>query len=374
MEKNNDINVLDLVKHCGTDEFANIISNVIKRLDDYGGEFDFKSDDAGGISGYVTRKATGKRCYVVAVQYDTQEVGMNEFTALTDTLISEFLDDGIFITTSSFSKEVASLVKKSDLNILLINGVSLMNYLSEDDLSKWAVNKDDEEAEQPKRHTYDENLRERNSRSKLRITFSDGTVFCDTSATRTMMQAIEHIGIEKVKSLGMESCHIPLISNQIVPKYKEWLKPIGDGYYLMTQSNTDQKFLQLTAIKNQLNLDFNIEMGTDFNVVSKIGANDKKQAGKTHLVITFDDGTKIGGDAHEEPFLLAIEHIGIEKVAHSQIMLYSKPLITQTKQNNRQQQMSNGQWLTIPGTTKDKYKSMRVIAAVVHVKLNVEIV
>ena len=374
MKKNTDQQFCEVMKHCDITDFARIIRNVLQNLNEYHDDFDYQPDVTNGIKGYVTRKKDGRRCYIVARRYDMRTIDINEIRVLTDTLIADFLNDGIYITTTRFSKEVEFLVKKSDMNIVLIDGDSLNGYISDECKSKFVVNEGVEEIKVPRNNGYDEELRERSSRSKLRVTFSDGTVFCDKSATRTMMQVIEHIGIEKVKRLGMENCHIHLITNEIVPKYEEWLKPIGDGYYLMTQSNTDQKYLQLTAIKNQLNMDFKIEMGSDFEKVTMIGASEKKKAEKTHLVVTFDDGTKIGGVAHDEPFVQVIEHIGIDKVIRAHITISGKPLITQTKQYNKQQQLSSGQWLMVPGTTKDKYKNLRVIAAMVHVKLNVEIV
>jgi hypothetical protein len=374
MEKNIDQQFCEVMKRCDITYFACIIRNVLQNLNEYHDDFDYQSDVINGIKGYVTRKKDGRRCYIVARRYDIRTIDINEIRTLTDMLISDFLNDGIYITTTQFSKEVESLVKKSDMNIVLIDKNALNGYLSDEFKSKLVVNEGIEEIKVPRNNGYDEGLRERSSRSKLRVTFPDGTVFCDKSATRTMMQVIEHIGIAKVEKLGMESCHIRLITNEIVPKYEEWLKPIGDGYYLMTQSNTDQKYLQLTAIRNQLNMNFKIEMGSDFETVTMIGVSEKKKTEKTHLVVTFDDGTKIGDMVHDEPFIQAIEYIGIEKVIRAHITISGKPLITQTKQYNKQQQLSSGQWLMIPGTTKDKYKNLRVIAAMVHVKMNVEIV
>ena len=44
-----------------------------------------------------------------------------------------------------------------------------------------------------------EPIHERGSRKKLRVTFPDGTVYCDKSSTQTMIKAIEHIGAERVQ-------------------------------------------------------------------------------------------------------------------------------------------------------------------------------
>lgn len=54
----------------------------------------------------------------------------------------------------------------------------------------------------------DEKLRVRGKRQRLKVSFADGTIVCDVSATITMMQVIDKIGVERVAALGMEVCHV----------------------------------------------------------------------------------------------------------------------------------------------------------------------
>lgn len=354
---------LDVIRHCSLDAFASVVKTMIASLNLYNDDFDFQPDISGGIKGisgikgFVTCKDNGRRCFVMARRSDKEIVGIDEIRDFLDAMTFEFLNDGVYITTAHFSKELQSLVKKSDMSITLLDGCTFPTDIPVEEL-----------------HKFDEKLRERNGRSKLRITFTDGITYCDTSATRTMMQAIEHIGIDLVESLDMEVCHIPLISSQIVTKYQEWQKPIGNGYYLMTQSDTEQKYRQMMSIRSQLHLNFEIEMGTEFKASSKIGVNSLKKTKKTHIRVTFEDGSVIGSGEHDNTFVQALEHIGIDKVARAHVMVSDKQLITPVKQYNNQQQISTGQWITIPNSTKDKYKHLRVIAAMTHVKLTVEIV
>ena len=92
------------------------------------------------------------------------------------------------------------------------------------------------------------NTRMRAKRRRIRVTFDDGTTICDTSATATMIMTIEKIGVERVASLNMENCHVPLVSRQVVDRYAEWTKQMADGWYLMAQSDTKQKYMQLKSI------------------------------------------------------------------------------------------------------------------------------
>ena len=94
----------------------------------------------------------------------------------------------------------------------------------------------------------DEKLRVRGKRQRLKVSFADGTIVCDVSATITMMQVIDKIGVERVAALGMEVCHVPLVSRDVAPRYAEWTKEIkpGCGWYLMAQSDTKQKYIQVS--------------------------------------------------------------------------------------------------------------------------------
>ena len=218
-----------------------------------------------------------------------------------------------------------------------------------------------------------EPIHERASRRKLRVTFPDGTVYCDKSSTQTMMKAIEHIGTERVMDLGMECCHIPLISDKIFPRYEMWTKPIGNGLYIFTQADTEQKCHQLLSMKIQLNLDIKIEMGEDFTATSSDGQFSIKKK-KLILTAKFSDGATFKSSNINEAYIWIISHIGIDKTEKAKILISGKTLITPSKKYNNQQQIYTGQWLTIPNLTKDKYKALRVIAAMTHAKLEISLV
>jgi hypothetical protein len=80
----------------------------------------------------------------------------------------------------------------------------------------------------------------------------------------TFVEALQTIGADKFHEVKLESYHLPLISQEINPRFKYWMKPIGEGWYVNTQSDSDQKYMQLVSIKQQLGLDWKIEVGSDF--------------------------------------------------------------------------------------------------------------
>lgn len=99
-----------------------------------------------------------------------------------------------------------------------------------------------------------EKVRSRAKNKLLRVTFPDGEVLCYNNATSTMLATLNKIGSDKFPAINMELCHLPLLSKEIYPQYKRWMKPLCDGWYLNAQSNTDNKYMQLRTINDQLDL------------------------------------------------------------------------------------------------------------------------
>ena len=85
----------------------------------------------------------------------------------------------------------------------------------------------------------DENLRQRATKKLLRVTMPDGTVICHKSATMTMIDVLIAIGSENFSNITTENCHLPLLSKEIYPRYKEYMKPVCDGWYINAQSDTE---------------------------------------------------------------------------------------------------------------------------------------
>lgn len=96
--------------------------------------------------------------------------------------------------------------------------------------------------------------------SYLRITFADGKVIQEEKALDTFKMFILDIGVMRVRSLGIKICNVPLISNTLDDKYKKAQKPIGNGWYLMTHSNTSYKKQIIEHIAKALNITLKVEI------------------------------------------------------------------------------------------------------------------
>lgn len=239
---------------------------------------------------------------------------------------------------------------------------------------------DDNEALKPKAkvqetNKVEDNFRIRKKRSRLKVSFENGDIICDASATTTMVQTIKKIGVERVASLEMISCHIPLVSTKVNPQYAEWTKEIQSGWYLMAQGDTNQKYLQLKSIVKQLDLNVKIELG-DFETIrftsNKNGSTSKKK--KTRLEVAFPNGSIICESNPLHTFKKVVEMVGTIKIKQTNLNISGKPIITSSQRFHSQVQLKSGEWLTIPALIKDKYKILRVISSMTHIPFDIKII
>lgn len=218
----------------------------------------------------------------------------------------------------------------------------------------------------------DDIIRTRAKRKKLRVTFPNGEVICYNSVAATMVETLNRIGADKFPLIKLEVNYLPLISKEIYPKYEKYMKPLRDGWYLNTQPNTDSKFILLKAINEQLSLGLNIELGEGFEVQEEPNKV-KKTKSKGKLLVTMQDGVQIFKSSIPQTFLEVIKHLGVEDIKNKHLQWGGNPLITNTQIVNNQMQIDSNRWIIVPNTTKEKVKLLRVIGAMLHVNMEIDI-
>lgn len=212
--------------------------------------------------------------------------------------------------------------------------------------------------------------RDRARRKLLRVTFPNGKVLCYKSTTDTMIATMQELGDDVIANIKLQSCHLPLLSKEIYPKYKEWTKPVCNGWYLNTQSNSDTKFLQLNAINEQLSLGLKIELREDF-VAQDNPNKEKRTRTKGEILVKLPDGQCFANNSITNTFLEVIREIGIDKIKQKELTWCGKPLITTSKMFNGQVRIDNERWIIVPNTTKDKVKLLRVIGAMLRINMEI---
>ncbi|MBQ8703591.1 MAG: restriction endonuclease [Bacteroidales bacterium] len=87
-----------------------------------------------GIDGIIAEDKLGlNKVYLQAKRWDNGTVGRKDVTSFIGTLTSKSSKKGVFITTSTFSKEAYDSLNHlpSDVSVVLIDGITLANYMVE---------------------------------------------------------------------------------------------------------------------------------------------------------------------------------------------------------------------------------------------------
>lgn len=97
--------------------------------------------------------------------------------------------------------------------------------------------------------------------TRLRIIFKDdGSIIQERNAAESFAAFVRKVGVERVRSLGIKQCKIPLVSNTIDKKYGSQQKPLGNGWFLMTNTNTQSKKRDIEFIAKSFNINIKVEI------------------------------------------------------------------------------------------------------------------
>lgn len=92
--------------------------------------------------------------------------------------------------------------------------------------------------------------------SAIQVMFPDGDLIADRIAIKTLIQVIEHIGVEKVARLNIGTSAFPLLVRSARPRYGE----IGGGWFLYSNTSTETKIGQIKQIGQRLGLELLVEI------------------------------------------------------------------------------------------------------------------
>ena len=212
--------------------------------------------------------------------------------------------------------------------------------------------------------------RGRAKKKLLRVTFPSGKVICYKSTTDTMLAVLQELGEDVISKIELELCHLPIVSKEIYPKYRKWMKPICDGWYINTQSNSDSKFLELKSINDQLSLNLKLELGADLDAEDKPD-KEKRTKSKDKLLVKFPDGQYFANNSTLDTFLEVVWEIGMDNIKRKDLSWGGNPLITTSKMFNNQVQVDSQRWIIVPNSTRDKIKLLRVIGAMLHINMEI---
>lgn len=214
--------------------------------------------------------------------------------------------------------------------------------------------------------------RPRSQKKILRVSFSDGTIYCYKSATLTFIEALRKLDADKVAALNMEWRHNSLCSKEQILGYEQYMKPLDNGWLVNTQSDTSEKYLLLKSIVTKLGVDCTIEIGEDFET-SKAKRFVKERQKIGGLLIQFADGEFVGGNTPKDSYIQAITKIGVDTVCYKGFEDHGQELVTRYNKFKSQVQ-SGDKWITIPNQTKDKIIALERISQKLGLGLKITVI
>lgn len=211
--------------------------------------------------------------------------------------------------------------------------------------------------------------RQRKASKKLRVCFPNGEVLCYSSSKETFLQTLRRIDPMRFFEVDLELCHLPLLSQTVYPKYKDYMECVGEGWYVNVQSDTDAKYRQLSIINEQLQLDLIVDMSAEFKG-ERMSRGGKKKGG---LRVSFPKGLVIQEEGNMETFIQCVREIGFDTLKRKDIQYAGKDFLTSTQKYKDQVQVGEHTWLTIPSSTKEKVKLLKVLSIVMKQPLWVHV-
>ena len=99
---------------------------------------------------------------------------------------------------------------------------------------------------------------ERSPAKDMSVIFPDGSIIAEKKATETFVAVVKRIGVAKVRKVveqyNLKINKVPVISNRRDAKYGRSQKDLGDGWLLMTHSNSSKKKEFIEKVSKALDL------------------------------------------------------------------------------------------------------------------------
>lgn len=99
-----------------------------------------------------------------------------------------------------------------------------------------------------------------NPRTRLKITMPDGSIIEERIAWESLHKFVLKVGVDKVRAIGLIANKIPLVSNTVDKKYQTAQKPLGNGWLLMTCSDTATKRKQILTIASYIGMKIKVDI------------------------------------------------------------------------------------------------------------------
>ena len=98
------------------------------------------------------------------------------------------------------------------------------------------------------------------TRQKIKVIFPNGKTIQPNKVLEALVEVVKYAGPERVHDLGIIVCADNLVLKTPKPRYVNPCKPVGDGWFVNTCSDTPTKYEQIKQISSDLELNLQVTM------------------------------------------------------------------------------------------------------------------
>lgn len=98
------------------------------------------------------------------------------------------------------------------------------------------------------------------TRQKIKVIFPEGKTIQPNKVLEALVEVVKYAGPERVHNLGISVCANNLVLKTQTPRYVKTCKPVGNGWFVNTCSDTLTKYKQIKQISNGLGLNLEVEI------------------------------------------------------------------------------------------------------------------
>ena len=147
------------------------------------------------------------------------------------------------------------------------------------------------------------------------------------------------------------------------------MMPLTDGWWVNTQSDSSQKYLQLRSVKTKLGLEYDVQLAEEFDEYNE--AATQKSRKQDLICVYYGEDEFIHAAHNEDVFVKTIERIGAERILYKSIEFLGKETVTRYNKYPKQRKLDCGLWVTIPNSSKDMRRALEYINEKLKIGLRV---
>ena len=211
----------------------------------------------------------------------------------------------------------------------------------------------------------------------IRVTRPDGSVIQHGFVVNTYETIIKESYPDLIMELGIKHAGVNIVSTEYDEKYRDFQREIGDGFLLMVNSSTEQKYEDLCVINNELELGLKIELVDKEGTAAPALEYTKSDGSRFKLRVTFPNGRTIQYNKVLDTLLEVVEYAGPERVAGLNIIVCFENMMARQPYEKYAvacKPVSEGWYVNTASDTMAKYNQICYISKAFDLGLIVEIV